>query len=996
MPDSISGGTTGGLTSELLTQLAGQPTDQAFATLNLNGLLTGSAATQAAQLALAGAATHSVQVERWLPLIGAMIDATGSDPATAAAFAYARARLALEQGDPPTAEAALQQARDLWQQAGDDASVARSSFGLTQLLAMQGRYEEAEATIRTSIAALAVLPGDGAMLLEMDARQNLATLLSYQERFVEAAEINDDLRQRYLRLLAQATYPEQSADLQTRLALVERDLALAQTYLDRPDAAETLLVGAVERLSLPEVRIERGQARTNLGHLYVRTGRYARAIAELDAATLDLLGTVDVESVPDLWPAADLLFLEQGSAYLALNLLPEAEAALRRAQEMLRATRKTYELGQALDLQGVLEWKRDNLGAAGAALADAETIFAQLDNTYWQHRVQLAQAAIALRSGNLGDATRRIDSLLAGQATAGGAQTPVAEQATLTWDQATLCELHLLDARLGLATGDLERAQRAAVAAADVLGLSSFAAGETVFPQLHLQVLHVAGQVARAQGRLDDARRDFLRALEIVEAQRGLLPIEELRTAFLSDKTAIYVDLVLSLLDLPEADPATISDAFAVVERSRSQALLERLLTSVDDLQATGDLAPDVREQVNETRRRLNWLYNQLLGGESGSRGLSPAISDEIRASEATLQRLEWQSSQWLQQAQPVTLAELQASLADDQAALAYFFAGDEVMAFVVSPTQAKIVRNLTTVAALDEAQAQLRFQLGRVEIGAEYLARHHARLLEGARNALRRQYDLLIAPLQHHLAEQAAERLLVIPYGSLHLAPFHAFWDGDRYLLESYEISYASSAGLAVQVRQADNERNYSLAGVALRDDAIPQAESEVRSAASHFDRSQLYLDEQAGMAGLWEAAQVGDVLHIATHGVFRPDNPFFSALKLADGWIDVRTIYRLPLNARLVVLSACESGAVQVQGSDEAIGLVRGFLGAGAETLVVSLWNVHDASAAILMDKFYVQLTGQAMRPAAALRTVQREAARSNRHPYYWAPYVVMGDSS
>ena len=92
--------------------------------------------------------------------------------------------------------------------------------------------------------------------------------------------------------------------------------------------------------------------------------------------------------------------------------------------------------------------------------------------------------------------------------------------------------------------------------------------------------------------------------------------------------------------------------------------------------------------------------------------------------------------------------------------------------------------------------------------------------------------------------------------------------------------------------------------------------------------------------------------MLHIATHGLFRPDNPFFSALKLADGWIDVRQIYRLPLQARLVVLSACESGAVQIQGSDEVIGLARGFLGAGAETLVTSLWNVHDASAAALMD--------------------------------------------
>lgn len=993
MADNNSG-TTGAVTGELLTQLADLPIEQALATLAASGILTPSAAAAAAQLLLATAASYPVQAERWLPVIDAMLAATGSEPGAAADFAYARSRLAAEQGDLVTAESLLQQARGLWQEAGDDISLARSGLGLTQLLAMQGRFDEAETIIRASIAALSAMQSDETVLVEMDARQNLATLLSYQERFVEAAEINSDLRQRYLSLLAAAAHPSEAADLQMRVALVERDLALAQTYLDQPQSAETLLEGAVERLSLPEVRIDRGQTRTNLGHLYVRTGRYAKAVTELDAATLDLLGTMDVESVPDLWPAADILFLEQASTYLALNLLPEAESALRRAQEILRATQQIYELGQALYLLGILEWQRNNLPGAGTAFAEAEAIFTQLDNAYWLHRVRLAQAALSLRSGKLESATQQVDVLL-GELAAADEQPAAGEEGVLAWDQATTCELHLLNARLGLALGDLERAQRAVDAAANVLGLASPEEG-TALPHLHLQILYAAGQIARAQGRLDDARRQFVRALEIVEAQRGLLPIEELRTAFLTDKTGIYVDLVLSLLDLPEADATTISDAFDVVERSRSRALLERLLTSVDDIQATSDLAPDVRELVTETRRRLYWLYNQLLGGEGGSRGMAPAITEEIRAREATLQRLEWQRTQWLQQAAPVTLAELQASLDPGQTAVVYFMAGAELMAFVVSPTEAQIVRNLATVSALEDAQAQLRFQLGRVEIGAGYQERHQARLLDGTRNALRRHYDLLIAPLQPYLQAQAPERLLIIPYGSLHLAPFHAFWDGARYLLESYEVSYASSASLAVQGRAKEKARVCSLAGIALRDKAIPQAETEVRAAARHFEQSQLYLDDQAGLAGLWEAAQSGDVLHIATHGVFRPDNPFFSALKLADGWVDVRTIYRLPLDARMVVLSACESGAVEVQGSDEAIGLVRGFLGAGAETLLVSLWNVHDASAAILMDSFYAQLTGQGMRPAAALRTVQCEAAGGNRHPYYWAPYVVMGDSS
>ena len=371
MADNNSGA-TGAVTGELLTQLADLPTEQALATLAASGILTPSAAAQAAQLLLASAAPYPVQAERWIPVIDAMLVATGIEPEAAADFAYARSRLAAEQGDLAAAESFLQQARSLWQQAGDDASIARSGLGLTQILAMQGRFDEAEAVIRTSIAVLSGMQSDEIVLMEMDARQNLATLLSYQERFVEAAEITSDLRQRYLSLLAAAAHPAEAADLQMRVALVERDLALAQTYLDQPEAAETLLEGAVERLSLPEVRIDRGQTRTNLGHLYVRTGRYARAVTELDAATLDLLGTMDVESVPDLWPAADVLFLEQASTYLALNLLPEAESALRRAQEILRTTQQIYELGQALYLFGILEWQRNNLPGADAAQARAD------------------------------------------------------------------------------------------------------------------------------------------------------------------------------------------------------------------------------------------------------------------------------------------------------------------------------------------------------------------------------------------------------------------------------------------------------------------------------------------------------------------------------------------------------------------------------------------------------------------------------------------------
>ena len=489
------------------------------------------------------------------------------------------------------------------------------------------------------------------------------------------------------------------------------------------------------------------------------------------------------------------------------------------------------------------------------------------------------------------------------------------------------------------------------------------------------------------------ARQYFAQAIELLEEQRATLPLEELRTAFLADKTAIYTDLVLSLLDTPIPDAGTVAEAFAVVERARSRSLLERLLVSVDEAELDdGQLSPEMRAQMETIRQQLYWLYNQLTGDGTGSRRAAPALSTEIREREAALQRLEWHAGALLTQAEPVSLARLQAALPADQQAIMYYFAGDEIMAFVTARDQVKVVRRLGTTRDLNRAQADLRFQIGRVEIGGAFVDRHGPRLLRGVRSALAHLYDLLIAPVEPLLS---AERLLVIPYGSLHLLPFHALWNGAQYLLSRFECTYASSASIAVHRHQSGRQNDYgSLSALAIHDEAIPQALSEAEAAASFFPRAAVYLDDRASLAGLQAAAGESEVLHIATHGLFRPDNPFFSALKLADGWIDVRQIYRLPLQARMVVLSACESGAVQVQGGDEVVGLARGFLGAGAETLLVSLWNVHDVSAAVLMKQFYAHLTDvTGCRPATALRTVQRRAAYDDQHPYFWAPYTVIG---
>ena len=190
-------------------------------------------------------------------------------------------------------------------------------------------------------------------------------------------------------------------------------------------------------------------------------------------------------------------------------------------------------------------------------------------------------------------------------------------------------------------------------------------------------------------------------------------------------------------------------------------------------------------------------------------------------------------------------------------------------------------------------------------------------------------------------------------------------------------------------QARGAPGRGGATVLGV--EDPLIPAAETEAREVAGRLPGARLRFGEDATVGALRGAAGSG-ALHLACHGLFRSDNPMFSALKLHDGWMTAADVMGLDLPGALVTLSACESGRRGVTGGDEILGLTRAFLGTGAVTLVVSLWLVQDDTTAELMGDWYGRL-GDGERPAAALRAAQLEVKGRHDHPYYWAPFVLVG---
>ena len=149
---------------------------------------------------------------------------------------------------------------------------------------------------------------------------------------------------------------------------------------------------------------------------------------------------------------------------------------------------------------------------------------------------------------------------------------------------------------------------------------------------------------------------------------------------------------------------------------------------------------------------------------------------------------------------------------------------------------------------------------------------------------------------------------------------------------------------------------------------------------------------DEGATLDALNALAPNCDILHLACHGLFRADNPMFSAVKLQDGWLTAADVMQLNLKDMMVTLSACESGRGTVLQGDEVVGLPRAFLGAGASSVVVSLWLVQDETTQTLMTHWYRQLL-ERMSRAAALRTAQQALREMFPHPYYWAPFILIG---
>jgi len=347
------------------------------------------------------------------------------------------------------------------------------------------------------------------------------------------------------------------------------------------------------------------------------------------------------------------------------------------------------------------------------------------------------------------------------------------------------------------------------------------------------------------------------------------------------------------------------------------------------------------------------------------------------------------------------SLETVQRGLRHGAALLQYSVVRGQLLAFVVQQSSLSCVMDMASIEDVRALQETWRFGLEGLKLyPVDRVEACLTAWCEDAQVHLRRMHDLLIAPLPVAERLKAGEgevtgidRLHIGLHPALSGVPFAALFDGANYLLEQCEIDYLSGAlGASPQ-----EQRMSTLLTVGFSDGGrIPFAVEEAERVATTMrdlpGLNELYLlvEEEATEQEFTRLSRDADLIHLATHAGFRPDNPLFSWVQLADARPTVADMYGLRLSgAPLVTLSACETALGGWRGGG-LIGLGRALMAAGAGAVVASLWKVDDAASADLMGWFYSRLSeGEPV--SAALRSAQVEALRRFQHPLYWAGYAA-----
>jgi len=808
-----------------------------------------------------------------------------------------------------------------------------------------GQYEQALRLFDRAIETYAI-QGEGVELYIARARANKAITLAAMGRFREAVALHEQARVTF------ASHQGQE------VSVARQELNIAQIYAAQGHYSQALLLFNRSRAIFQRhtMQFQASEVAQQTCHCLLRLNRTQEAY-ELAGETIS--------------------YFRQSPGHrhnLAHSLMYQAEAAMLEG-EYRDADEKLQEASTILD----------EIGFSGLASV-----------------VRLQQAELYFADGNLEASLREARHVA----------DAFAEQEALP----QLARASLLQARIAANLGDTTSAEYLCHEALDI------AQGQDLLDLVY-RCDYLLGQIAEHHGDLKLAANYYDRAMNGIDIVQSHLVMDE-RSSFLEDKGAVYKRAVILALKRGNFERALV-----YVEKAKSRVLGDYLRNNIDIRLRAGDQAGEaILEDLTRLREEQAWFSNIVFEAENEA-GLSDTAIMRIRSMAPGQARQEMQKRE---RSIEHMLEQLQLRLAGDLVSrsrpqwtdtiitklwptiehtvlmLEYYLTEQDLYIF-------EITRNGIDVHVVEAAVPKLErlLSLWRVNLdlaarasGAKDRAQAFAGLQENCLGLLQRLYDLLLRPISSSL--ESCEHLTIVPYGMLHYLPFHCLFDGVQFVVERLDVSYLPCAALMdiCQQRGQRAEANRlplkkSLV-MGLSDGgrlafAVQEAEAVARQLGTPG-----ILNQDATTTLLQEAGAESPIVHIAAHGLFRLDAPNFSHIKLADSQLSTIEVFNLDLSScTLVTLSACETGRAIVGGVDEVIGLGRGFLYAGAASLMPTLWKVDDASSAELMEMYYQALLSEYGK-AAALAGAQRAflvKARTSSipyrvHPYFWGGFHLIGD--
>ena len=525
--------------------------------------------------------------------------------------------------------------------------------------------------------------------------------------------------------------------------------------------------------------------------------------------------------------------------------------------------------------------------------------------------------------------------------------------------------------------------------------------GQVIAPYHALETLMLLGQWHLDKYEEADEEAHLLSSFALLDEQVEL--ISHIQKNFSTDRSKInlvkeYSEVYESGMNLcwelfeRTRDPGYLEKAFDLSEANRNTTLLGGLQEIRNKL--LSDLPEDLIDFEKGVKSELEKvkmdLYYEKSAQNPDKELLAELMNRRIRLSYSIDSLYETFSRDFpkyrdlKKQDRDVDIPDLQLRLSGEDQLLSYFLGEDMIYSIALTKDTVRFLRNDNAVEVREKT--------------------------DEFRNRLTERKEVLgvAQDLFGHLAREqldpSRKNIIVVPDNVLSYVPFEILTDEEeRHLIEDYFISYTGSAGIFLELKNEFFDYGYEenwagFAPVYENDLGLPSNEDEVRRIAERC-KGDSFLGEEASRQNFLGSIQKYGVLHLAMHATIDNINPKYNKLLFSDGELSSAEIYLSEMRARLAVLSACNTGFGKLEAGEGGMSMARAFHFSGVPSVVMSLWKVPDRETKIIMLHFYDHLKkGESLDEAlrrAKLDYLDETPDPALRHPYYWAGFVINGNT-